>query len=288
MSRRHDLAGKEQPPRRSERPGAAVALLQPGLAASGALRQRHERRHARVLHPVHGAADRRRCGAARQGRAALSAVRQAHAAGQRDVARDPDARQRRPGDRADRGHHVARGALRGRHGARGGRDRLRHRLPRQPFPVADGHRRARRPHAARALGRGAARLPRHHGAGLSEPVLSLRARHQPGARRQHHLSRRMPGALRHGLPRGAARWWLLGHGLPPGRARRVCRAFRRPPRDPGVVAPGHEQLVQERQRPRPDHVALAAGRLLAVDEGAGARRLRAALAPPGDRLERSA
>ena len=73
-----------------------------------------------------------------------------------------------------------------------------------------------------------------------------------------------------GLPGGAAARRLLGDGLPAGRARRLRRALRRAPRHHGVVAPGHEQLVQERQRPRAHHVALAAGRLL----GAGRRRRR--------------
>ena len=78
---------------------------------------------------------------------------------------------------------------------------------------------------------------------------------------------------------------LAGHGLPPGGARRLRRALRRAPRDDGVVAPGNEQLVQERPRPRADDVAVAPGRLLALDQSAGARGLRAALtgrrtAPP--------
>ena len=45
----------------------------------------------------------------------LPAVRQAHAAGQRHLAGDAEARQRRPGHRADRRDHAARRALRRRH-----------------------------------------------------------------------------------------------------------------------------------------------------------------------------
>jgi hypothetical protein len=115
------------------------------------------------------------------------------------------------------------------------------------------------------------------GSGLSESVLPLRARHQPRTRRQHHLPLRMPGPLHHGLPGRAAEQRLPRHGMPPGRARRVRRALRCPPPADGVVAPGHEQLVQERARPCPDHLALAPGRLLELDQGAGAGGLRAAL-----------
>ena len=59
------------------------------------------------------------------------------------------------------------------------------------------------------VGRRAARLSRHHRAGLSEPLLPLRTRHQPRARRQHHLPLRVPGPLRDELSRGVAARRLL-------------------------------------------------------------------------------
>ena len=48
------------------------------------------------------------------------------------------------------------------------------------------------------------RLPRHHRARLPEPVLHVRAGHQPGPRRQPDLPLRVPDALHHRLPRPAA------------------------------------------------------------------------------------
>ena len=62
------------------------------------------------------------------------------------------------------------------------------------------------------------RVPRHHRAELPEPVLPLRARHEPRPRRQPDLPLRVPGPLRDGLPRPQ----LLG-----GRARRRSSAARR-------------------------------------------------------------
>ena len=65
-------------------------------------------------------------------------------------------------------------------GARyGRRDRLRHRLlhTKLLFPMAIVAATAR---SSRAMGRAAGRLPRHHGARLPEPVLHVRAGHQPG------------------------------------------------------------------------------------------------------------
>ena len=115
--------------------------------------------------------------------------------------------------------------------------------------------------------------------GFPEPVLPLRAGHQPRARRQHHLPLRVPGALRDGLPAGAA--------ARAASAAMECRQevhdaynerFDALPRDAGLVPSRHEQLVQERKRSRDHDLAVAAGRLLALDEGAGARGLRAALA----------
>ena len=61
-------------------------------------------------------------------------------------------------------------------------------------PVADGDPRPRGT-PPRRVGRRAARLPRHHRSRLPEPLLPLRAEHEPG-RRQRHLHARVPGRLR--------------------------------------------------------------------------------------------
>ena len=50
---------------------------------------------------------------------------------------------------------------------RGRRDRVRHRVPGQPAPVADDSRRPRRRGPRRAVGRAAVGVPRHHGARTS-------------------------------------------------------------------------------------------------------------------------
>ena len=71
--------------------------------------------------------------------------------------------------------------------------------------------------AARAVGRRADRVPRHHGAELPEPLLPLRAGHEPRARRQPDLPVRVPGQLRDG---GAARAAHVGTAAPSSRARR--------------------------------------------------------------------
>src|SRR5262249_16556664 len=97
------------------------------------------------------------------------------------------------------------------------------------------------------------------------------------------LPLRVPGPLRHGVPEGTPRARRLDDGVPAGRARRLPASLRRAARAHGLEPPRHAELVQERARPRDDDVALAPGRLLGLDQGAGARRLRAALgrATPG-------
>ena len=63
----------------------------------------------------------------------------------------------------------------------------------------------RRCRPARTVGRRRARLPRDHGAGLPEPLLSLRAEHQHRDQRQHRLLLGVRGALRARLHRAARR-----------------------------------------------------------------------------------
>ena len=78
------------------------------------------------------------------------------------------------------------------------------------WPMRDH--RARRGRPARAVGRAAGGLPRHHRARVPEPVLHVRPGHQPGPRRQPDLPLRVPDALHHrsasrsSSPAGTARW----------------------------------------------------------------------------------
>ena len=67
----------------------------------------------------------------RQGRARLPGDRQAHVAGQRQLAAHPHARQRRAGAHGDRPHRARRGRHRRRYALPGRRHRVRDRLPRQ-------------------------------------------------------------------------------------------------------------------------------------------------------------
>ena len=148
------------------------------------------------------------------------------------------------------------------------RDRLRHRLPRQPLPLADGDRRPRRRHAARAAG-ATSRAPISASPCPAFRTCSASTAPAPTSRTRGSIIFHSECQVRYvmGCLRGAAARRLLGDGLPAGRARRLRRALRRAPRDAGVVASRDEQLVQERQRPRDDHVALAPGRLLGLDAG---------------------
>ena len=56
-----------------------------------------------------------------------------------------------------------------------------------------------------AVGRAAGRVPRHHRSRLPEPLLHVRAGHEPRARRQPDLPLRVPDALHHAVPRPADR-----------------------------------------------------------------------------------
>ena len=93
---------------------AAVPDRRPGVAAPGALGQRAERADARAVHRLHEATGGRRPGAAGQGRAALSALRQAHAPGQRELARRAQAPERGARHRRHPGDHAGCRGLRER------------------------------------------------------------------------------------------------------------------------------------------------------------------------------
>ncbi len=73
---------------------------------------------------------------------------------------------------------------------------LRHRFPREPFPVADAGERKGRRRSADAVERRSARVSRHHDSELPEPVLPVRAEHQHRGERQHRVLLRMRSALR--------------------------------------------------------------------------------------------
>ncbi len=110
--------------------------------------------------------------------------------------------------------------------------------------------------------------------GFPNLFLPLRSVDEPRPRGQHHLPLGVPGAICHGRVAHAAGTGRPQHGVPSTGARRLQRAPRRGPRQDGVVAPGDGQLVQERRGARHDDVAMAAGRLLALDAGRGRGRLR--------------
>ena len=69
-----------------------------------------------------------------------------------------------------------------------------------------------------AVGRPSGGLPRHHRARLPELLLHVRARHQPGPRRQPDLPLRVPDALHHPVHRGPDRRRPPDDGAAPGRA----------------------------------------------------------------------
>ena len=148
------------------------------------------------------------------------------------------ARQRRAGDRPDRGHHP-----RPVSGAPSGTEH-----PVDVIVYATGFHANRYLWPMEITGRDGAvlaeqwgdrpdRAPRHHRAQLPQPLLPLRARHQPGARRQPHLPLRVPGAVRDGLPRRAGRPHRRVDRVPARGPRRVQRAPPGRARHDGVVAP---------------------------------------------------
>ena len=88
-----------------------------------------------------------------QGRARLPRHRQAHAAGQRQLAAAPSPATTSTWSATGIDHIEADAVVTERRRApRGRRDRLRHRVPRQPLPLADGGRRPGRRGAGRASG----------------------------------------------------------------------------------------------------------------------------------------
>jgi 4-hydroxyacetophenone monooxygenase len=125
------------------------------------------------------------------------------------------ARRRQPRHVRHRRDHRAGCAHERRRRARVRRDHLRHRLPSVEVPDADeGHRRPRH-RSARTLGRRRARLPRHRGARVPQPVPDVRAEHQHRHQRQHHLLLGVRGALHPRERSHAPRHGQAVDGLPP-------------------------------------------------------------------------
>ncbi len=168
----------------------------PDLGRRRPFDQRRQRPDPRDLHRVDRLAARGPARPARGLRPALSAVGQADAPGQRLLARLPEEAERRARAHGHRAHRSRGHRDHRRHPPRGRRHLLRHRLSPQRLPLADGDHRSPRGDVARAVGRRAHRLPGHHRSQLPEPVLPLRAGHQPGPRRQPHLPVGVPGQLR--------------------------------------------------------------------------------------------
>ena len=198
---------------------------------------------------------RRRPRAARQGRARLPGHRQAHAAGQRQLAAarspattsswcrtgidhiEPDGVVTVDGD-APRGRRASCYAT-GFHANQGSCARWR-----SSAATASTSR--------EQWGERAGGVPRHHRARLPEPVLHVRPGHEPRARRQPDLPLRVPDALHHAVHRGADRRRAPDDGAAPGQVRRLARAHPARDRAAGVVAAVDQALVlQERRRRDP-------------------------------------
>ena len=108
--------------------------------------------------------------------------------------------------------------------------------------------------------------------GLSQPVLHVRAGHQPCPRRQPDLSFRMPDALHHRLSGRAAGRRAARDGAAPGRARRVLRAGAEGAQHARLGAAVDQALaLQEPGRQDPLAEPVAARRLLGVDPQSGPR-----------------
>ncbi len=102
---------------------------------------------------------------------------------------------------------------------------------------------------------------------LPEPVLHVRTRHEPRARRQPDLPLRVPDPLHHRLHQGARRGRAPVDGAAPRRARRLLRAHATRARGARVVAPVDQAfVVQERGGPDPRAEPVAPRRLLDLDD----------------------
>ncbi len=222
-----------------------------GLAAPGPRGQRDERPHTRDLHRVDQRTGRRRSRAARQGDPRLSRHRQAHAAGQRQLARARSSA-RTSSSCAKASTTSTRTGSSTASGARYDVDII---------VFATGFQANRFLWPMRIVGRDGTLLSeqwgdepvgvsRHHRAELPQPVLHVRPGHEPRPRRQPDLPLRMPDPLHHRLHQGARR-------RRPHRSMEprldvhddVLRAHATRARRPGVVAAVDQALVvQERAR----------------------------------------
>ena len=110
----------------------------------------------------------------------------------------PAAAQRRARAHRHRAHRARRRRHRRRHASRPPTSSATPPASATTTSSPDGRHRPRRRVAARAVGRRADRVPRHHDPELPEPVLPLRAGHEPRARREPVLPLRVPGPLRDG------------------------------------------------------------------------------------------
>ena len=229
-----------------------------------------------------GRPGRRRRRAAGQGRARLRLPRQAHAAGQRQLARRAHPRRTSTWSPTPIAEIVPDGHRRTADGTRprGRRDRLRHRLPRQPLPVADGHRRARRRRARRAVGR-RARPPTSASPCPNFP--NLFCLYGPGTNLAHGGSIIFHSECQVRYVMGCLAALLAGDGavdgVPPARCTTTTTSASRPSSTPwsgatrrsataGTATPTGRIYILSPVAPR---------RLLGLDPGPRPRRLRAHL-----------
>ena len=219
-------------------------------------------------------------GAAGQGRARLRVPRQAHAAGQRQLARRAHPRQRRAGRPTRSPRSTPTGVV------------VRRAATIHEVDVivyATGFHANRYLWPMEIVGRDGVVLGEQWGDDptaylgitvpeLPEPVLPLRARHQPGARRQPDLPLRVPGPLRDGLPRPRS--------LEPSHARRSSAARTCTTTTTSGSRPSSTRWCGRTRRSghswyRNDEgahlhpLAVAPGRLLGLDPRARSRGLRA-------------
>ena len=160
------------------------------------------------------------------------------------------ARQRRAGDRADRGDPAGRHRDPGRQAPRARRDRARHRLHGEPRAGAVRDHRPRRSQSRRGLAAGRRRLQGHDRLGLPELVHPDGAQHRTGTHLGAGLHRGADRARGAGDPQAAGRGPALRRRAP-GRPGPLQR------RHPGAHAAHGLAHLQElvplpgRQQPRP-------------------------------------